>query len=118
MDSLKHGAQWVLGIIRGRYNAVQIVWECKNYHDLKAEDFQQASYYLTNEAGRFGIIAFRGEIKKHYYEHLGRIAHDKDGMVLLITEKDLKVFLRQAMHGKVKESHLHEIYDRTVRELS
>ena len=33
-------------IIRQKYNATQIIWECKIYADLKAEDFHQASYYL------------------------------------------------------------------------
>ena len=36
-------------------------------------------------------------------------------MVLLLTEKDLRVFIRQAIKGKVREDHINEIFDRTIR---
>lgn len=62
---------------------------------------------------------FRGkEIKKHYFEHIRRIAAEKKGMILLVTERDLDVLLRQAANGKSSESHLQELYDRSVREAS
>ena len=64
------------------------------------------------------MVVFRGERRNHYFDHVKRIFSDKEGIVLLLTEKDLKVFLRQAINGKVKESHLHEIYDLTVRRIS
>lgn len=105
-------------VIRSRYGAVQIVWECKNYADLHADDFHQASYYMSPAIGRFVIIVFRGEIKSHYYEHISRISENQNGMVLLLTDKDMKVFIRQAINGKVKEAHIHELYDRTVRAIS
>ena len=106
-------------MIRQRYGATQIVWECKNYQDLGSDDFQQVAYYMTKEIGRFAVLAFRGEMKKHYYDHIKRIAGEKDGgIVLPMTEQDLKVFIRQARNGKVKESHIQEIYDRTVRAIS
>lgn len=53
-----------------------------------------------------------------YYEHIKRIGESRNGIVLLLTEKDLKVFLRQAINGKVKEAYIHEIYDKTVRAIS
>lgn len=31
-------------VMRTRYNATQVVWECKNYDDLKADDFHQSTY--------------------------------------------------------------------------
>lgn len=107
-------------MVRQRYNATQVVWECKNYEDLSADDFQQASYYMTKEIGRFVVIAFRGgETKKHYYQHIKRIASEKEGgITLLLNERDLNVFLRQAINGKVKEDHISEIYDHIVREIS
>jgi hypothetical protein len=64
-----------------KYGATQIIWECKNYSDLKADDFQQISYYLNEKIGKFGVIAFRGEVQKHYYEHIKRIASEKGGFV-------------------------------------
>ena len=112
-----HGGFWEM--VRTRYQATQVVWECKNYTELKADDFQQASYYMTKEIGRFVVVAFRGEVKKHYYEHVKRIASDKDGgIVLPITENDMRVFIRQAKNGKTKETHIQEVYDRTVRAIS
>jgi hypothetical protein len=105
-------------VIRSRYNAVQVIWECKNYDDLGADDFHQAAYYMSPPVGNFVILVFRGEIKNHYFEHIRRIAVDKNGLILLVTEKDLKVFLRQAINGKVKEAHIYEIYDKTVRTIS
>jgi len=105
-------------VIRQRYDAVQVIWECKNYDDLSADDFHQASYYMSSATGRFVIMIFRGETKNHYFEHIKRVSSDKDGIVLLLTEKDLKVFLRQAINGKVKDAHIHEIYDATVRKIS
>jgi hypothetical protein len=96
-----------------------VVWECKNYSDLDAAAFQQAAYYMTREIGRFAIICFRGEAKKGYYEHIKRISSEKDGgVVLLLGDRDIDVFLRQAINMKARESHIREIYDRTIREIS
>jgi hypothetical protein len=39
-------------IVREKYNATQILWECKNYGDLAADDFHQATYYMNDQAGR------------------------------------------------------------------
>ncbi|MFF1818295.1 P-loop ATPase, Sll1717 family [Kribbella sp. NPDC058245] len=110
------GGFWEL--MRHRYDATQIIWECKNYENLSASDFHQTAYYTTPQGGRLVILVFRGDVQKSHYEHVRRIATEKDGMVLLLTSKDLKVFLRQAMNGKVKEDHIQEIYDRTQREIS
>jgi hypothetical protein len=105
--------------IRLRYQATQIVWECKNYQDLDASDFQQAAYYMTKEIGRFVVVAYRGESKPHYFQHIKRVAAEKDGgVILLLGERDLAVFLRQALNGKNREDHIREIYDKTVRLIS
>ena len=104
-------------MIRTRYDATQVVWECKNFEELTPECFHQMSYYLTNPIGRFGIIAFRGEIKKTYYGHLKRIAEDKK-LILLLGQKDLLVFIRQARNGKIKEDHIQDRYDTIVRYIS
>jgi hypothetical protein len=105
-------------MVRYRYGATQVVWECKNYSTLKADDFQQVSYYMNEKIGKFVVMVFRGEVKKHYYQHVRRIASDHDGIVLLLSEKDLLVFIRQALHGKVTENHIQDKYDHTVREIS
>jgi hypothetical protein len=106
-------------MVRQRYEATQVIWECKNYRDLKADDFQQAAYYMNRQIGRFVVIVYRGtEIDKHYYEHIKRIANDKNGMILLLHERDVKVFIRQARNGKVRDDHISGIYDRILRAIS
>ncbi len=101
-----------------KYGATQIIWECKNYSDLKARDFQQVSYYLNEKIGNFVVIAFRGEVKDHDYEHIKRIANDKHGFVLLLTNRDLEVFVRQARNGKTTENHIQNKFDTTIRNIS
>jgi hypothetical protein len=105
-------------MVREKYGATQIIWECKNYTHIGADDFQQVSYYLNDIGGRFAVAAYRGmEIDSSYYRHIQRIAQ-QGGLVLLLTEKDLRVFVRQAINGKVKEDHVSELFDRTVRAVS
>lgn len=104
------------------YGANQVVFECKNYAELGADDFHQASYYMGSAMGYFCIVCFRGDPKhSHYYEHIKRI-HDKTtqgkGLVVLVGDSDLKVFLRQERNGKLKESHLQDRLDYTVRQIS
>lgn len=106
-------------VVRQKYGATQIIFECKNYQDLEASDFHQVLYYMNDAIGRFAVLVFRGdEIKKHYYEHVRRIAADKKGLVLFLIDRDIDVLLRQAINGKSSEAHLQENFDRTVREVS
>lgn len=102
-------------MIRQRYDACQIVWECKNMESLDAAAFHQADYYMSKAVGRCVVLCFRGEIENHYYSHIKNIINGKDGIIILVTDNDLKVFLRQAMKGKNKEGHIREIFDRIVR---
>lgn len=108
--------------IRHRYDAPHIIWECKNYAELGSGDFHQANYYLTQPCGGCCVIAYRGEDgkKKSYYEHISRIASARDGkgIVLLVNERDLQVFIRQAQSGKTRDSHIRAIYDDTIRAIS
>ena len=41
------------------YGTRQVIFEIKNYKDLKAADFQQIQSYLTGEYGRLGFIVTR-----------------------------------------------------------
>jgi hypothetical protein len=111
------GGFWEL--IRHKYGATQVIWECKNYDDLSADDFQQAAYYMNDAIGRFVVVAYRGqEKKKHYFEHIRRISADKHGMILLLSQPDIDVFLRHALNGKSNQPHLQELFDTTVRQIS
>jgi hypothetical protein len=103
--------------VRQRFQATQVVFECKNYEELEASDFQQAAYYMTSHAGKLVFIVFRGETKNHYYQHIKRIHSSNDGIIILLNDRDLLVFLRQALNGKTKDDHLLDRYDRTVRSI-
>lgn len=106
-------------MVRQRYQATQVIWECKNLSNLEPDAFHQCLYYMTQEIGRFSVLCFRGKLKEHYNEHIKRVARQTNGgIVLLLTDQDLKVFVRQALHGKLKEDHIQDIYDRTVRQIS
>jgi hypothetical protein len=105
-------------MMRQRYAATQVVFECKNYDDLQASDFQQAAYYMTDVAGKLVVVFFRGEIKNHHFQHIKRTCQNNGGMMLLLNDKDLSVFIRQALNGKVKDDHIQDRYDKTVRSLS
>ena len=105
-------------MVRQRYGATQVVFECKNYSDLHAADFQQAAYYMTAAGGKFVVLVFRGEVKRHHYEHVKRAVSAHDGIILLLNDRDLQVFVRQAINGKVRDDHLQDRYDAAVRAVS
>jgi hypothetical protein len=107
-------------MLRAKYGATQVIFECKNYIDLSADDFHQVAYYMNEAIGRAAFLVHRGpgELKKGYLDHIRRIHSDKHGIVLLLGERDLEVFLRQALNGKNSEAHLQDLFDRTVREIS
>jgi hypothetical protein len=105
--------------VRIRYGATQVVWECKNYDDLKADDFHQSAYYMDDAIGRFVVLAFRGrEISPAAYGHIRRVMQDRSGLVLVLTERDLRTFVRQAKNGKLKEDHIQDRYDAILRKIS
>lgn len=105
-------------MVRTRYSANLVLFECKNYADLTAGDFQQASYYMTQTAGRFVIMFFRGDFKNHYYDHVKRASAQSDGLVLLLNDRDMQVFLRQARNGRPKEDRLFERFYDTLAKVS
>lgn len=106
-------------MIADRYAATQVVWECKNYENLHADDFHQICYYLNQKSGRFGVIVSRNVADpKEYADHLRRVADLGDNLVLLLSINDLKVFIRQSRNGKVKDGHIQDKFDRIVRLIS
>lgn len=102
-------------MVRHSHEATQVVFECKNYEELDTEDFHQAAYYMSEGIGKFVIIVFRGEVKARYYEHVKRINQSQKGLVLLLNDRDMRVFVRQAMNGKTKDDHIFDRYDKTLR---
>ena len=61
-----HATSGFWEIVRAKYGATQVIWECKNYIDLDAAAFHQAEYYMNDRIGKFVIIAYRGEFKRGY----------------------------------------------------
>ena len=107
-------------IVRDKYDATQVIWECKNYQDLKADDFQQAAYYMNGQIGRFVIMVCRAAspLPHHVYDHIRRISQQAQGLVIILRESDVRTFLRQALNGKQSEQHLQDIFDTTERLIS
>ncbi|THT95310.1 transposase [Lampropedia puyangensis] len=107
-------------IVRGKYGATQVVFECKNYENLSADDFHQVQYYFSETFGRFGLIFFRGsEIKDSYLRHIANVVNkNQAGLILPLTQRDLEVFLRQAINGVFKESHIQDKFDFLIRSIS
>jgi len=100
-----------------QYRATQVIWECKNYDPISASDFHQATYYMGGAMGNVCFLCFRGDPKDRlYYEHVRHVHATKNAaLILLISDADLKVFLRQAKNGKTKDSHLQNRFDETTR---
>lgn len=94
-----------------------MIFECKNYAELEASDFHQTGYYVSSEAGKLVFIVFRGEVRNHYFEHVKRLS-SQGGIALMLNDRDLRVFVSQAINGKVKDSHLQDRHDRVVRAIS
>jgi hypothetical protein len=107
-------------IVRQEYSATQVLWECKNYGTLAADDFHQASYYMNDQAGRFIIMVTRADapFSSHVFDHVRRVHQQTKGLVLVLRESDVKTFLRQALNGKKSEQHLQDLFDNTERLIS
>ncbi len=110
------GGFWEM--VRHQYGASQVVFECKNYEKLDSDDFHQAQYYMSPQSGKLVFLVFRGEVLNHYYDHVRKISAACGGIVIMLNEKDLRVFVRQAMNGRVKDSHLSDKHDKVVRAIS
>ena len=108
--------------VQDLHTATQIVWECKNYNDLQAGDFHQLAYYMNQNIGTFIVVSFRGEDwkKPHYFQHIRRVATQihPGCMVILLTDADLKAFLRQAARGSVGDGLLRDRYDTVKQKIS
>ena len=101
--------------VRLRYDATQVVFECKNKDSLRSSDFQQLSFYLSKRKGRLGFLCFRGRFSPSYERHMRTCLTDHGVAIIPLGENDLRVFMRQAKNGKVKDSHLFDKLDNLER---
>ena len=107
--------------VRARYSAGHVVWECKNYEKLEAKDFHQTAYYMNNASGFCVVLCFRGDdITRQYLQHIKYIndKHPNGAIVILLMDKDLKVFMRQARNQRTKDSHIQAIYSEIIEKIS
>ncbi len=102
-------------VMRSRYQSEYVVWECHNLKKLDVKAFDEASYYMGKQMAHVVVVCFRGnETKRLYFEQTRRIYEERTGGILLLCmEKDLRVFIRQAINGKVTDDRLQTIYDAT-----
>jgi hypothetical protein len=108
-------------MVQEQHKATQSIWECKNYEDRSAGDFQQLAYSLNKDLGTLVIVSCRGSTwdRGHYYQHIRRISAMHDGaMAIILTDSDLKAFLRQASKGNVKDGLLRDRYDTVKQKIS
>jgi len=101
--------------IRSRYDANQVIFECKNQEALRASDLHQLSFRLAARKHRIGFICFRGRVLPSYERQLKACLVDQGVALILLGESDLRVFTRQAKNGKVKEGHLFDKLDTVER---
>lgn len=55
------------------YHSRQIIFECKNYEELKTDDFRQVLDYGTSEYGAFAIVVRRGKTENLVESEKNRI---------------------------------------------
>ena len=85
------------------YQSRQVVFEVKNYTDLKLEDYRQALSYMTNEYGRFLILVCRsgseavGETEQGW---LKTMYHEHQSVILTIPDTLLSRCLRKVRNAR------------------
>ena len=84
--------------INNDYNTRQIIFEAKNYEDLKLEDFRQMVSYLTGTYGDFGILVPRREFEAPRSQEIEWIKTcwlENKKMIFIISSETLKLFVRK-----------------------
>lgn len=80
------------------YRCRQIVFEVKNYQDLKLEDYRQVLSYTTNEHGKFAVIVNRSEsesIGETERGWLRTMYHEHDRVILTLPASLLSRCMRK-----------------------
>jgi len=76
---------------------------------------------MNKAIGYCVVVCFRGlEIDKSYYKHIKYIndSHNNCAIVIPLTDKYLKVFIRQALNHRTKDDHIQNIYDEIIHKIS
>lgn len=99
--------------IREDYQVRQTIFECKNYKDLKIEDYRQVLAYLSGNYGRLGFIISRSENnnleRDRELDWFKSIYHDHNVMIIKLTAKFLAGLL-----GKLRSPKKHYTPDQQL----
>jgi hypothetical protein len=94
--------------VRSKWSATQVVFECKNYEQLKAADFQQVGHYLDKGMTKCAVLCCRASVSEKYWQEHLRDLYTAGKMVIILTAQDTRTLIRQARSGKSSDRHLWE----------
>ena len=104
------------------YNTRQVIFEIKNYHDLKATDYQQVLSYLTGEYGRLAFVVTRERSVDLYankdVEWVRDLYNTHNVLVIKLTGKffcDLLYKLRKPQKHDAVNNAIHRLLDTYTR---
>lgn len=78
----------VLFDVKSRLGSILVPIETKNSSILRSSTFAQIEGYLVDAVGRFGVICFRGEIRKWHLKH-GRAISSQGKLVMVLTDQEV-----------------------------
>ena len=103
------------------YESRMVVFEVKNYQNLKIEDFRQVLSYTSNEYGRFAVIVCRSESKGVGEKERGWLQtmyHEHKHVILTIPVSEMVLYLRKTRNPNRMdycEEQLHKRLDTFLR---
>lgn len=80
------------------YQSRQIIFECKNYEEVSADDFRQVLDYLSGEYGGFGIIVRRGTkvaLTEKEKDRIRSMYHEHNKLVMVMPSSMLALSIRK-----------------------
>jgi len=116
-----HAQNGFWGRVLHDYDSRLIVFEVKNYQDLKLEDYRQVLSYTSNEYGRFAVIVSRSESKGVGDTERGWLQtmyHEHKRIILTIPASEMVLYLRKARNPRridYCEDQLHKRLDTFLR---
>jgi hypothetical protein len=109
--------------IHADYGVRQVVFECKNYDELTADDYRQVLSYSGGEYGKFAIVVTRND--KEYLSELDQqwireLNHKHDGRIVMplpaeLLSRSIKKLRNMARSGDYAEDVLGKRMDMIVR---
>ncbi len=100
------GETLFFGHVRDKFQAITLVFECKNKDTLEPADFHQIEARLSDATGNIGFICYRSsrtEPVRAEIEHLRSIFNRSHStkLVLLLSEGNIAQILSKRLRGKL-----------------